>query len=336
MASYHPYGGKEMNKHGLMVPCASDPCKIHGDSDVQADNPVQAQKIYNARLIAIAKAQNENDKCVDNVCNEISMSIARDVDVSDAAGIVRKKMNSLLADAQVSDGETDARTRNVLMDAVRFDDDVPGGSRSDYIASHVNNVLMRHRVELADDFNYAGVVDSIKRNALNPNRELRDYAYPEDSDRWIVSDDAEVNPNAGMKPVKANAVIHSPTGDFGVVPTRTPSGNLTLCGVSDDGTLDDDVNVDIDDINNRGEILNRDNPMWGLSKPLTPCENSAYVRDYEHSGIRFDKDVAKVTGSYTLHTPFGVQRFYRLTFTEDMESLATQNAGFSGDADVLK
>lgn len=336
MASYHPYDGKEMNKHGLMVPCASDPCKIHGDSDVQADNPVQAQKIYNARLRAIAKAQDENERRVDNVCNEISMSIARDVDVSDAAGIVRKKMNSLLADAQVSDGETDARTRNVLMDAVRFDDDVPGGSRSDYIASHVNNVLMRHRVELADDFNYVGVVDSIKRNALNPNRELRDYSYPEDSDRWIVSDDAEVNPNAGMKPVKANAVIHSPTGDFGVVPTRTPSGNLTLCGMSDDGTLDDDVNVDIDDINNRGEILNRDNPMWGLSKPLTPRENSVYVRDYEHSGIRFDKDVAKVTGSYTLHTPFGVQRFYRLTFTEDMESLATQNAGFSGDADVLK
>lgn len=336
MASYHPYNGKEMNKHGLMVPCASDPCKMHGDSDIQADSAEQAQKIFNARLIAIAKAQNENDKCVDNVCNEISMSIARDVDVSDAAGIVRKKMNSLLADAQVSDGETDARTRNVLMDAVRFDDDVPGGSRSDYIASHVNNVLMRHRVELADDFNYVGVVDSIKRNALNPNRELRDYSYPEDSDRWIVSDDAEVNPNAGMKPVKANAVIHSPTGDFGVVPTRTPSGNLTLCGMSDDGTLDDDVNVDIDDINNRGEILNRDNPMWGLSKPLTPCENSVYVRDYEHSGIRFDKDVAKVTGSYTLHTPFGVQRFYRLTFTEDMESLATQNAGFSGDADVLK
>lgn len=336
MASYHPYNGKEMNKHGLMVPCASDPCKMHGDSDIQADSAEQAQKIFNARLIAIAKAQNENDKCVDNVCNEISMSIARDVDVSDAAGIVRKKMNSLLADAQVSDGETDARTRNVLMDAVRFDDDVPGGSRSDYIASHVNNVLMRHRVELADDFNYVGVVDSIKRNALNPNRELRDYSYPEDSDRWIVSDDAEVNPNAGMKPVKANAVIHSPTGDFGVVPTRTPSGNLTLCGMSDDGTLDDDVNVDIDDINNRGEILNRDNPMWGLSKPLTPCENSVYVRDYEHSGIRFDKNVAKVTGSYTLHTPFGVQRFYRLTFTEDMESLATQNAGFSGDADVLK
>lgn len=336
MASYHPYNGKEMNKHGLMVPCASDPCKMHGDSDIQADSAEQAQKIFNARLIAIAKAQNENDKCVDNVCNEISMSIARDVDVSDAAGIVRKKMNSLLADAQVSDGETDARTRNVLMDAVRFDDDVPGGSRSDYIASHVNNVLMRHRVELADDFNYVGVVDSIKRNALNPNRELRDYSYPEDSDRWIVSDDAEVNPNAGMKPVKANAVIHSPTGDFGVVPTRTPSGNLTLCGMSDDGTLDDDVNVDIDDINNRGEILNRDNPMWGLSKPLTPRENSVYVRDYEHSGIRFDKDVAKVTGSYMLHTPFGVQRFYRLTFTEDMESLATQNAGFSGDADVLK
>ena len=153
MASYHPYDGKEMNKHGLMVPCASDPCKIHGDSDVQADNPVQAQKIYNARLRAIAKAQDENERRVDNVCNEISMSIARDVDVSDAAGIVRKKMNSLLADAQVSDGETDARTRNVLMDAVRFDDDVPGGSRSDYIASHVNNVLMRHRVELADDFN---------------------------------------------------------------------------------------------------------------------------------------------------------------------------------------
>lgn len=222
------------------------------------------------------------------------------------------------------------------MDAVRFDDDVPGGSRSDYIASHVNNVLMRHRVELSDDFDYAAVVDGIKRNALNPNRELSYYAYPEDSDRWIVSDDAEVNPNAGMKPVKANAVIHSPTGDFSVVPTRTPSGNLTLCGVSDDGTLDDDVNVDIDDINNRGEILNRDNPMWGLSKPLTPRENSVYVRDYEHSGIKFDKDVAKVTGSYSLHTPFGVQRFYRLTFTEDMESLAIQNAGFSGDADVLK
>lgn len=336
MASYHSYNGKEMNKCGLMVPCASNPCKLHGDSDVQADSAEQAQKIFNARLIAIAKAQNENDKRVDNVCNEISMNIARDVDVSDAAGIVRKKMNSLLADAQVSDGETDARTRNVLMDAVRFDDDVPGGSRSDYIASHVNNVLMRHRVELADDFDYAAVTASIKKNALNPNRELRDYSYPEDSDRWIVSDDAEVNLNAGMKPVKANAVIHSPTGDFGVVPTRTPSGNLTLCGMSDDGTLDDDVNVDIDDINNRGEILNRDNPMWGLSKPLTPRENSVYVRDYEHSGIRFDKDVAKVTGSYTLHTPFGVQRFYRLTFTEDMESLATQNAGFSGDADVLK
>lgn len=336
MASYHPYDGKEMNKHGLMVPCASDPCKIHGDSDVQADNPVQAQKIYNARLRAIAKAQDENERRVDNVCNEISMSIARDVDVSDAAGIVRKKMNSLLADAQVSDGETDARTRRVLMDAVRFSDDIPGGSHSDYIASHVNDVLMWHKVELADDFDYAAVTASIKKNALNPNRELRDYAYPENSDRWIVSDDAEVNPNAGMKPVKANAVIHSPTGDFGVVPTRTPSGNLTLCGVSDDGTLDDDVNVDIDDINNRGEILNRDNPMWGLSKPLTPRENSVYVRDYEHSGIRFDKDVAKVTGSYTLHTPFGVQRFYRLTFTEDMESLATQNAGFSGDADVLK
>lgn len=336
MASYHPYDGKEMNKHGLMVPCASNPCKLHGDSDIQADSAEQAQKIFNVRLIAIAKAQDENDKRVDNVCNEISMSIARDVDVSDAAGIVRKKMNSLLADAQVSDGETDARTRNVLMDAVRFDDDVPGGSRSDYIASHVNNVLMRHRVELSDDFDYAAVVDGIKRNALNPNRELSYYAYPEDSDRWIVSDDAEVNPNAGMKPVKANAVIHSPTGDFSVVPTRTPSGNLTLCGVSDDGTLDDDVNVDIDDINNRGEILNRDNPMWGLSKPLTPRENSVYVRDYEHSGIKFDKDVAKVTGSYSLHTPFGVQRFYRLTFTEDMESLATQNAGFSGDADVLK
>lgn len=336
MASYHPYDGKEMNKHGLMVPCASDPCKIHGDSDVQADNPVQAQKIYNARLRAIAKAQDENERRVDNVCNEISMSIARDVDVSDAAGIVRKKMNSLLADAQVSDGETDARTRRVLMDAVRFSDDIPGGSHSDYIASHVNDVLMWHKVELADDFDYAAVTASIKKNALNPNRELRNYAYPENSDRWIVSDDAEVNPNAGMKPVKANAVIHSPTGDFGVVPTRTPSGNLTLCGVSDDGTLDDDVNVDIDDINNRGEILNRDNPMWGLSKPLTPRENSVYVRDYEHSGIRFDKDVAKVTGSYTLHTPFGVQRFYRLTFTEDMESLATQNAGFSGDADVLK
>lgn len=336
MASYHPYDGKEMNKCGLMVPCASNPCKLHGDSDIQADSAEQAQKIFNARLIAIAKAQDENDKRVDNVCNEISMSIARDVDVSDAAGIVRKKMNSLLADAQVSDGETDARTRNVLMDAVRFDDDVPGGSRSDYIASHVNNVLMRHRVELSDDFDYAAVVDGIKRNALNPNRELSYYAYPEDSDRWIVSDDAEVNPNAGMKPVKANAVIHSPTGDFSVVPTRTPSGNLTLCGVSDDGILDDDVNVDIDDINNRGEILNRDNPMWGLSKPLTPRENSVYVRDYEHSGIKFDKDVAKVTGSYTLHTPFGVQRFYRLTFTEDMESLATQNAGFSGDADVMK
>lgn len=336
MASYHPYDGKEMNKHGLMVPCASDPCKIHGDSDVQADNPVQAQKIYNARLRAIAKAQDENERRVDNVCNEISMSIARDVDVSDAAGIVRKKMNSLLADAQVSDGETDARTRRVLMDAVRFSDDIPGGSHSDYIASHVNDVLMWHKVELADDFDYAAVTASIKKDALNPNWELRNYAYPEDSDRWIVSDDAEVNPNAGMKPVKANAVIHSPTGDFSVVPTRTPSGNLTLCGVSDDGTLDDDVNVDIDDINNRGEILNRDNPMWGLSKPLTPRENSVYVRDYEHSGIRFDKDVAKVTGSYTLHTPFGVQRFYRLTFTEDMESLATQNAGFSGDADVLK
>lgn len=336
MASYHPYDGKEMNKHGLMVPCASDPCKIHGDSDVQADNPVQAQKIYNARLRAIAKAQDENERRVDNVCNEISMSIARDVDVSDAAGIVRKKMNSLLADAQVSDGETDARTRRVLMDAVRFSDDIPGGSHSDYIASHVNDVLMWHKVELADDFDYAAVTASIKKDALNPNWELRNYAYPEDSDRWIVSDDAEVNPNAGMKPVKANAVIHSPTGDFSVVPTRTPSGNLTLCGVSDDGTLDDDVNVDIDDINNRGEILNRDNPMWGLSKPLTPRENSVYVRDYEHSGIRFDKDVAKVTGSYTLHTPFGVQRFYRLTFTEDMESLATQNAGFSGDADVMK
>lgn len=336
MASYHPYNGKEMNKHGLMVPCASDPCKMHGDSDIQADSAEQAQKIFNARLIAIAKAQNENDKCVDNVCNEISMSIARDVDVSDAAGIVRKKMNSLLADAQVSDGETDARTRRVLMDAVRFSDDIPGGSHSDYIASHVNDVLMWHKVELADDFDYAAVTASIKKDALNPNWELRNYAYPEDSDRWIVSDDAEVNPNAGMKPVKANAVIHSPTGDFSVVPTRTPSGNLTLCGVSDDGTLDDDVNVDIDDINNRGEILNRDNPMWGLSKPLTPCENSVYVRDYEHSGIRFDKDVAKVTGSYSLHTPFGVQRFYRLTFTEDMESLATQNAGFSGDADVLK
>ena len=120
------------------------------------------------------------------------MRCARDVDVSDAAGIVRKKMNSLLADAQVSDGETDARTRNVLMDAVRFDDDVPGGSRSDYISSHVNNVLMRHRVELSDDFDYAAVVDGIKRNALNPNRELSYYAYPEDSDRWIVSDDAEV------------------------------------------------------------------------------------------------------------------------------------------------
>lgn len=336
MASYHPYDGKEMNKHGLMVPCASDPCKIHGDSDVQADNPVQAQKIYNARLRAIAKAQDENERRVDNVCNEISMSIARDVDVSDAAGIVRKKMNSLLAGAQVSDGETDARTRRVLMDAVRFSDDIPGGSHSDYIASHVNDVLMWHKVELADDFDYAAVTASIKKDALNPNWELRNYAYPEDSDRWIVSDDAEVNPNAGMKPVKANAVIHSPTGDFSVVPTRTPSGNLTLCGVSDDGTLDDDVNVDIDDINNRGEILNRDNPMWGLSKPLTPRENSVYVRDYEHSGIRFDKDVAKVTGSYSLHTPFGVQRFYRLTFTEDMESLATQNAGFSGDADVLK
>lgn len=336
MASYHPYDGKEMNKHGLMVPCASDPCKIHGDSDVQADNPVQAQKIYNARLRAAAKAQDENERRVDNVCNEISMSIARDVDVSDAAGIVRKKMNSLLADAQVSDGETDARTRRVLMDAVRFSDDIPGGSHSDYIASHVNDVLMWHKVELADDFDYAAVTASIKKDALNPNWELRNYAYPEDSDRWIVSDDAEVNPNAGMKPVKANAVIHSPTGDFSVVPTRTPSGNLTLCGMSDDGTLDDDVNVDIDDINNRGEILNRDNPMWGLSKPLTPRENSVYVRDYEHSGIRFDKDVAKVTGSYTLHTPFGVQRFYRLTFTEDMESLATQNAGFSGDADLLK
>lgn len=336
MASYHPYNGKEMNKCGLMVPCASNPCKLHGDSDVQADSAEQAQKIFNARLIAIAKAQDENDKRVDNVCNEISMGIAHDADVSDAAGIVRKKMNSLLADAQVSDGETDARTRNVLMDAVRFDDDVPGGSRSDYIASHVNNVLMRHRVELLDDFDYAAVVDGIKRNALNPNRELRDYAYPEDSDRWTVNDAAEVNPNADMKPVKANAVIHSPTGDFGVAPTRTPSGNLTLCGVSDDGTLDDDVNVDIDDINKRGEILNRDNPMWGLSKPLTPRENSVYVRDYEHSGIRFDKDVAKVTGSYSLHTPFGAQRFYRLTFTEDMESLATQNAGFSGDADVMK
>lgn len=264
------------------------------------------------------------------------MRCARDVDVADSAGIVCKKMNTLLDGATVSEGETDVRTRKVLTDAVRFSDDIPGGSHSDYIASHVNDVLMWHKVELADDFDYAAVTASIKKNALNPNRELRDYAYPENSDRWIVSDDAEVNPNAGMKPVKANAVIHSPTGDFGVVPTRTPSGNLTLCGVSDDGTLDDDVNVDIDDINNRGEILNRDNPMWGLSKPLTPCENSVYVRDYEHSGIRFDKDVAKVTGSYTLHTPFGVQRFYRLTFTEDMESLATQNAGFSGDADVLK
>lgn len=197
-------------------------------------------------------------------------------------------------------------------------------------------MLILRWVELSDDFDYAAVVDGIKRNALNPNRELRDYAYPEDSDRWIVSDDAKVNPNAGMKPVKANAVIHSPTGNFGVVPTRTPSGNLTLCGVSDDGTLDNDVNVDIDDINKRGEILNRDNPMWGLSKPLTPRENSVYVRDYEHSGIKFDEDVAKVTGSYSLHTPFGVQRFYRLTFTENMESLATQNAGFSGDADVMK
>ena len=336
MASYHPYNGKEMNKCGLMVPCASDPCKMHGDSDIQADSAEQAQRIYNARLRAAAKAQDENERRVDNVCNEISMSIARDVDVADSAGIVCKKMNALLDGATVSEGETDVRTRKVLTDAVRFRDNIPGGSRSDYIASHVDDTLQWHRVELADDFNYAGVVDSIKRNALNPNRELRDYAYPEDSDRWIVSDDAEVNPNAGMKPVKANAVIHSPTGDFGVVPTRTPSGNLTLCGVSDDGTLDDDVNVDIDDINKRGEILNRDNPMWGLSKPLTPRETSVYVRDYEHSGIRFDKDVAKVTGSYTLHTPFGVQRFYRLTFTEDMESLATQNAGFSGDADVLK
>ena len=336
MASYHPYDGKEMNKHGLMVPCAYDPCKIHGDSDVHADNPVQAQKIYNARLRAAAKAQDENERRVDNVCNEISTSVARDVDVADSAGIVCKKMNVLLDGATVSEGETDVWTRRVLMDAVRFSDDIPGGSHSDYIASHVNDVLMWHKVELADDFDYAAVTASIKKNALNPNWELRNYAYPEDSDRWIVSDDAEVNPNAGMKPVKANAVIHSPTGDFGVVPTRTPSGNLTLCGVSDDGTLDDDVNVDIDDINNRGEILNRDNPMWGLSKPLTPRENSVYVRDYEHSGIRFDKDFAKVTGSYTLHTPFGVQRFYRLTFTEDMESLATQNAGFSGDADVLK
>lgn len=336
MASYHPYNGKEMNKCGLMVPCASNPCKLHGDSDVQADSAEQAQKIFNVRLIAIAKAQDENDKRVDNVCNEISMSIVRDVDVSDAAGIVRKKMNSLLADAQVSEGETDVRTRRVLMDAVRFSDDIPGGSHSDYIASHVNDVLMWHKVELAADFDYAAVTASIKKNALNPNWELRNYAYPDDSDRWVVNDAAEVNPNAGMKPVKANAVIHSPTGDFGVVPTRTPSGNLTLCGVSDDGALDDDVNVDIDDINKRGEILNRDNPMWGLSKPLTPRENSVYVRDYEHSGIKFDKDVAKVTGSYSLHTPFGVQRFYRLTFTEDMESLATQNAGFSGDADVLK
>lgn len=209
------------------------------------------------RLHAAAKAQDENERRVDNVCNEISMSIARDVDVADSAGIVCKKMNALLDGATVSEGETDVRTRKVLTDAVRFRDNIPGGSRSDYIASHVDDTLQWHRVELADDFNYAGVVDSIKRNALNPNRELRDYAYPEDSDRWIVSDDAEVNPNAGMKPAKANAVIHSPTGDFGVVPTRTPSGNLTLCGVSDDGTLDDDVNVDIDDINKRGEILNK-------------------------------------------------------------------------------
>ena len=37
MASYHPYNGKEMNKCGLMVPCASNPCKLHGDSDVQAE-----------------------------------------------------------------------------------------------------------------------------------------------------------------------------------------------------------------------------------------------------------------------------------------------------------
>lgn len=103
MASYHPYNGKEMNKCGLMVPCASDPCKMHGDSDIQADSAEQAQRIYNARLRAAAKAQDENERRVDNVCNEISMSIARDVDVADSAGIVCKKMNALLDGATVSE-----------------------------------------------------------------------------------------------------------------------------------------------------------------------------------------------------------------------------------------
>ena len=58
---YHEYEGNVSSKQGTMVPCKSNPCKIHEGTDIYASSPEEAYEKanqLNSEKLGIIKSSN--------------------------------------------------------------------------------------------------------------------------------------------------------------------------------------------------------------------------------------------------------------------------------------
>lgn len=99
-----------------------------------------------------------------------------DADVAEYADWTADRMGTILRNATVREGTTDGTTRRIIIDAITYDPAGPGGSRSDYIAYHIEDTLAEYRVRLPQDFDYRPIIAAIRSRAIHPDRALRFYS----------------------------------------------------------------------------------------------------------------------------------------------------------------
>lgn len=263
----------------------------------------------------------------------------------DTAAWAEERYARLLRDAGIGDGETDEATRRLVRDGMLYDPNMPGSAwEGGKAAELAASTLDGRRVRL--DGAAAGMVfDDIRQTAISPTRELAPYAYRNDDPTWIIDSEGRANPlhsrgadgsvpvDAHGRPLRPLAVsestVRSESGlELRLVPTRTPDGDLAVYSADRDGGL---IPQRIDaDISEWNAAYARDGGD-GRSRPWKRRKNAIYFR--ADNGVTLDRDTGHITGSYTRTTPFGVQRFFRYEFAEDLESAASRNSGFGRGAE---
>lgn len=78
---YHPYDGNDPKKQGSYVKCKSNPCSLHGGSDIIASSPEEAYaKAHTTDGWGFAPSSTDNVSIVNSASNEPSNKITEDAD----------------------------------------------------------------------------------------------------------------------------------------------------------------------------------------------------------------------------------------------------------------